>query len=1749
MKVGSVLCIAAILVAFLSYKIGIVTAERDLNETTEQKTNIEKSFRENPSTISNLTPGTCDQGIDPIEVESSGGTTFATYATLGAAFSAINSGTHTGVITIDVCGNTTEPATATLNASGQGGASYTSITISPAGGAARTISGDIAGNALIQLNGADNVTIDGLNTGGNSLTISNTSTSSTSGTSTIRLVNDATNNLITNCSILGSSTMATITNGGTIFISTAASGGNGNDNNTFSNNKIGPAGTNLPTKAIYGNGSISTTASYNNNITFSNNEIFDYFNASAASHGVYLSAGNDNWTFSNNKFYQTTARTQTSGVVHAAIQVAAIPGNTSHTFTGNIIGYSSPSGTGTYQVTLGNAGRFFGILISGSSVGGTHIIQNNTITNISIDGLGSGTNTSSPFTAILVSSGSATTITGNTIGSVAVSGAINFSSSSTTSSHIHGIYLSSVNGTISNNTIAGITATNTSNGTVLVYGIRASTILSMINTIQNNTIGTTNAPIQNNASQAGSRVWGIYSQTGASVITGNVVQNLTMSAGTTGGGVTASVIGIVSDNQTATNNNNISQNTIHSLSNTNPTAAVQVTGIVYRGNISSNVGNVVARNFIHSLSVSSSGAASLRGIQHLGGNATYQNNMIRLGIDASGNSVTGAYNIAGYEETSGSNNFYHNTIYIGGSAGTSNTFSNAFLSSVTSSTRNFINNVLINDRSISGGTGANLAATYSGTLPNPLGLNSNYNFYYSQNNATIIRNGTTNYSLVAWRAASGNQDGNSFQALNVAQFNLVNPTGNAGSVDLHIANIGLSILEQSGTPIGSVTDDFDGQLRANFTPVDVGADAGNFTQLDAIPPIITYTPFARTSSTSNRNLSVNITDSTGVASGLFAPRIYYRKGTSGPYVSTQCTGTQPNYTCTIDYSQVGGVVVGDVIQYFVVAQDTLGNLGANPSGSFAGTDVNNITTPPTNPNQYLIAQAFSGSYNVGTGETYTSLTNTGGIFEAINNGVLTGNVTINITSDLTGETGTVALNETVSEGGGPFSITIKPSGMPRTVSSTTTAVRLIMLNGADNITIDGSLSGGTDRSLTLSLTNSSNSGTVVVWVGSLGAGAGATNVTIKNCIIQNGTNFNNTTINLNFGIFAGASSGSSYGFDNDNLVIQNNLIQRTSIAIQAAGDPSGLADNMLIADNIIGGAATADYIGLNGIVIAQANGATITRNIVRNIANSADTNLFGIAASERTFNSSITHNSVSNMEASAPSGYGSNGITISTGTAMSNITVANNFIYDLRGTSSDTGNLARTNAGIRIAVSNTGGINVWNNSVNLFGNYAGFNTATVTAALMVNAFNPSNLDIRNNIFANSFNNTSNTGAGNYAIYTTSPNTIFSNINYNDYFVSGTQGLALGVVNNITVANLSALQAATGQDANSISANPLFLSDNDLHLQVPASPVLNAGISISGITNDFDTDPRPSGAGVEIGADEVVQSSGGLIAGGNYYNVLASTGDSLGGNVTVRGYLTVNGLPNLNGQTLTLGCQATVYGVDSNNYLVGNNDGRIARQICSTGSYTFPIGLNGYSPVDVNVTTLTTNPSTLSVLVINGHMPGLNPAISLNRRWYLDLTGNMTADLTFNYVDADVNGNESDYRIYRITLPNPTPMLMCSTPCVNTATNQLTITNINQFSLWSGGQSQIVTAASVTLMGRVMTADGRGIRNALVTMIESNGNVRTVVTGPFGYYRFTDVEAGQTVILMVTSKRFTFDQPTQVVTVTEEMKEVNFVARE
>jgi len=150
----------------------------------------------------------------------------ATYLTLGAAFTAINAGLHgAGAVAVSIKGNTTEPASAILN-----GGVFTSCSITPVG--PRTVTGNL-NLAVIDLNGADNVTIDGLNTGGNSLTVINPNAGT--GANGLQCSNGANNNTFRNVTAVGAGAAGATAGGRGFNIGQSTAATSGNNDNTIEN--------------------------------------------------------------------------------------------------------------------------------------------------------------------------------------------------------------------------------------------------------------------------------------------------------------------------------------------------------------------------------------------------------------------------------------------------------------------------------------------------------------------------------------------------------------------------------------------------------------------------------------------------------------------------------------------------------------------------------------------------------------------------------------------------------------------------------------------------------------------------------------------------------------------------------------------------------------------------------------------------------------------------------------------------------------------------------------------------------------------------------------------------------------------------------------------------------------------------------------------------------------------------------------------------------------------------------------------------------------------------------------------------------------------------------------------------------------------------------------------------------------------------------------------------------------------------
>lgn len=86
-----------------------------------------------------------------------------------------------------------------------------------------------------------------------------------------------------------------------------------------------------------------------------------------------------------------------------------------------------------------------------------------------------------------------------------------------------------------------------------------------------------------------------------------------------------------------------------------------------------------------------------------------------------------------------------------------------------------------------------------------------------------------------------------------------------------------------------------------------------------------------------------------------------------------------------------------------------------------------------------------------------------------------------------------------------------------------------------------------------------------------------------------------------------------------------------------------------------------------------------------------------------------------------------------------------------------------------------------------------------------------------------------------------------------------------------------------------------------------------------------------------------------------------------------------------------------------------------------------------------------------------------------------------------------------------------------------------------------------TAANVSVSGRILSANGAGIAKARISLVGANGETRTVISNSFGYYEFTGVEVGQIYVVSAQHKIYRFDPPTQVVTVMDELTDVDFTA--
>ena len=1216
----------------------------------------------------------------------------------------------------------------------------------------------------------------------------------------------------------------------------------------------------------------------------------------AIENGAGSVATSNSITINNNLITGCTYPTATTGYFYGVLNSAS-PSTlsiNSNTFTGNSIGASSGS-------------SFFNIHNTGA-VASSLQINNNVISSVVITG-------ASSFVAfrgisnVGAGTGAMVSADGNSLQGVSYAG--------TTNQIFSFLFLSTAGGTVSvsSNTMGSLTIPTTGN----CYFI-------------NNANPTANSIVSNNIMNgafnktgAGGAFYGYYNNnsaptSGTSTITNNYISNVNLTGAalfygiyqetttSQNSSILTNTISNITGGTSATNgigfgggntNNNIIGNLITNLS-----GGAGVNGIIIESSSSTLLS--VASNTINTLTTS--GANNIYGYFQATGNTTsfYKNKIYDISCTKASSTLgvfgafisTGTTNrlynnlISDLRSPSGNganivtginigssavnNSLYYNTVHVN-AVSTSTLFGSSAISVNTSANLDLRNNIFSNT-SIPSGTAVTTAyRRNNNTLPTYNTVSNNNLFYAGTpgSNNVIFYDGTNSAQTInAYKTLMITRDGASVSELPAF-------TSTVGS-NPNFLNINLTTptqIESGGTTITGYTDDCAGTVRNTNTP-DIGAWEGNFTLLDMQAPVISAVQIPSGCSLTSVTVNANIADATGVATGSLSPRLYYAVN-GGTYSSVQGTltsGTNWAFTPTFTSN------IGDVLSYYITAQDitTNNNLSANPSAGYVGTDVNSTITAPTAPSTYTLYGSLNGTYNVGAGQIFPTLTYAANIY---NNACISGPVKFVLKDALYSSSETFPIIfKTNSYASSTNSLIISPdAGASCMINSTnTTASSVIKFLNASYITIDGLNSGG--ARLTINNPNTTTA-SANIWLASNVTGNNT--ISIKNTTLNGGSNSNTTT----FGIVAcvdGAAPAITGGANNDNITISNNTILKVYYAIWASGTSavsSGGIDDLTISNNQVGPAtAGADNIGGSGITVQNALNVTINNNLIQNVRtiNSNKAGIFfssnvnmatisqntitsiyclttssgvnaisGINLASMVINTTIDANYISTIGSTNSAGGGAKGIIIYSGNATSNITVSNNFITDIFGYG-DTGS-GYWIMGIHLDVA-TGKVNIDNNTINLFGSHVGRSFTTVSAALYMNATG-GNINVVNNILANTYDNSSVTSDINYSIYSNVPSSNYTSIDNNDYYVGGAgNNPMLGYIGSAKN-NLAAIQTSFGGNTNSKNIAPVFVSDMDLHLIPTSNATLNnLGAPIAGITTDIDGQLRDITT-PDIGADE------------------------------------------------------------------------------------------------------------------------------------------------------------------------------------------------------------------------------------------------------------------------------------------------------
>ncbi len=1191
--------------------------------------------------------------------------------------------------------------------------------------------------------------------------------------------------------------------------------------------------------------------------------------ATTAGYGIYTTYQNNLKVANNN----ITSSMSGTGVPYGIYMTTA--NNGSYELYNNYVSmqYSATGGSSNFNAIYCDMG--------GSGTNNTATIHDNTVTGCTYTTLTTGT----ASMLYLSNMGVTTTLYNNTVsnntfgsGTAAATGRINYIYANKTGTN---------NGPLDfyNNIVTGNTRIQSAPGGGATYCIASAgkgTNLNMYNnTVTNNVI----------AGNSGTYLLQTSFDIGTRNVYDNIVMNITKAEG--------SVYGIYAYNATT------------------PSGI----GLYYRNKVMNIEGLTAGSN--------------LSGIYNAtsGGPTYYYNNFIADLRTPAGSTTSAPYNtINGFNVTNNTFcGFFNNTIFLSGtSSGTNFGSSAAYIHY--SSVVDLRNNILVNNSTPKGlGKAVGLRIIGSTEVTNYSLLSNNNNYYAGTPDAShLIYQWYNNSSLVytdiqtltAFKARMYPRETMSVTELSP----FVNTI--PGSMDLHLQTTIATQCEAGGSIMSSpvsIPVDFDNDPRfpnAGYpvgatTPnaPDMGADEFGGISNDLIGPAILFTQLGNINHTDARTLTVSIQDNTGVpTSGTGLPMLYWKinSGSFNPAQGTWVSGS--NYTFTFG----NGASFGDIISYYIVAQDIAPavNMSCYPSGGASGLAPNppSCALPPSTLCSYTILSNISGNIHVGIGKTYTTLS---AAITDINTKWINGPLTLFL-DDATYPSELFPITINTNPGSSSTNVlTIKPDSnqvAQVTLSGTYGGGALIVLNGCDYVTIDGSKPmGGTDKSLKIENTGTVNN-TAGISVANNEGNDAACNITIKNTLIY--ASLLPDPALTGYGILINNASGSVGGGFND-LVITNNTIIKAKYGIFLVAIPTNMNHNAVIMNNMIGSMAAGEAITNMGIYVTYSDNTLIANNEIIGPANGAAvTGQTGINLGSGALNTKIRNNIIHDMFFNIDSGWGASGIWCATGDASTVTEISNNLIYNIKSYGINPG--VGQNIVYGIFIRNGGNFKILHNTIYLSGALLStyYDASSACIGLYYQATGK-NFEIRNNILKNSM--TPNAGPLVYGkaygiMISTGDPTSFTTINNNDYFIDGYNGsIAQQYANGLGIVaeypTLILWQAFTGQEAQSQTIDPVFVSTTNL---VPTNAALGKlGAYLPNVPKDIvgtlRTNPSDMGA---------YQFTGNHVISTLAASAVGADGATMNGNAEPFGNTVITGFEY--GQTTSYGTSVSSTTVSGNN---------------------------------------------------------------------------------------------------------------------------------------------------------------------------------------------------------------------------------------